>query len=68
MFFMNGEYTNIRPTKPERTGSYVAIDAEAVRAEQSTREWEEASARARQKLREICSAPQYRHLQQRNFR
>jgi len=68
MFFMNGEYTNVRPPKPERTGSYVHIDSEAVRAEQGTAEWEEASARARLKLREICWAPQYRQRQQTNIR
>jgi len=48
LWFMGGEYTNVRPAKPENFTGYTPIDRKALEAEQATPEWQEAM----QKLRE----------------
>lgn len=52
MWFMNGEYTNMRP--PRTVRQYEPVDAERTKQEQSTPEWEKASYTARIALAKLA--------------
>lgn len=52
LWFMNGEYTNMRP--PRGLREYEPIDRERTRQEQSTPEWDESSRKAREVLARIA--------------
>jgi hypothetical protein len=49
-FFMEGKYTEVRPEKPDTGPQYTPIDWPAVEKEQSTPEWQAASAELRATL------------------
>jgi len=55
-WFQGGEYMNIRPVAENGIKQYTPIDKEAVKREQSTPEWEAASARAREALKKLAEA------------
>jgi hypothetical protein len=53
-FFMEGKYTEVRPEKPDTAPQYTPIDRLAVEKEQSTPEWQAASAQLRAMLAKIA--------------
>src|SRR6185369_5848152 len=52
-FFMNGDYTNIRPSRKEIRQDF-KIDPEQTKREQESPEWEALSRKARERLRELA--------------
>lgn len=53
-WFQGGEYMNMRPHAENGIKQYEPIDREAVKREQSTPEWEAASAKAREALKKLA--------------
>ena len=53
-WFQNGEYMNMRPSPENGIKEYRPIDKDAVKREQSTPEWQEASEKAREALKKLA--------------